>query len=80
LSGLAFAARDDQKIDKAVGRSPAAPFRRSRTCVECGSGAPLTHQEKLVVPRISDIYGRSPASRANSELEYEGDNEGARIM
>jgi magnesium chelatase subunit I len=37
----------------------------------------LTHQEKLVVPRISDIYAALPAITGKLELEYEGEMKGA---
>ncbi len=41
------------------------------------SGAPLRHDEKLVVPRISDIYAAMPAITGKLELEYEGEMKGA---
>jgi len=37
----------------------------------------LTHQEKTVVPRISDIYAALPAITGKLELEYEGEMKGA---
>ena len=37
----------------------------------------LTHQEKFVVPRISDIYAALPAITGKLELEYKGEMKGA---
>ena len=37
----------------------------------------LTHQENVVVPRISDIYAALPAITGKLELEYEGEMKGA---
>jgi magnesium chelatase subunit I len=37
----------------------------------------LTHQEKFIVPRISDIYAALPAITGKLELEYEGEMKGA---
>jgi magnesium chelatase subunit I len=37
----------------------------------------LTHQESVIVPRISDIYAALPAITGKLELEYEGEMKGA---
>jgi magnesium chelatase subunit I len=37
----------------------------------------IGHQEKLVVPRISDVYAAMPAITGKLELEYEGEMKGA---
>jgi magnesium chelatase subunit I len=37
----------------------------------------LSHREKLIVPRISDIYAALPAITGKLELEYEGEMKGA---
>ncbi len=41
------------------------------------SGAPFGNDEKLVVPRISDVYAALPAITGKLELEYEGEMKGA---
>ena len=41
------------------------------------NGAPSATDEKLVVPRISDIYAALPAITGKLELEYEGEMKGA---
>jgi len=37
----------------------------------------IQHNEKLVVPRISDVYAAMPAITGKLELEYEGEMKGA---
>src|SRR5437762_7465512 len=37
----------------------------------------IRHDEKLVVPRIGDIYAAMPAITGKLELEYEGEMKGA---
>jgi magnesium chelatase subunit I len=37
----------------------------------------LRNEEKLVVPRISDVYAALPAITGKLELEYEGEMKGA---
>ena len=41
------------------------------------SAAPFGRNEKLVVPRIGDIYAAMPAITGKLELEYEGEMKGA---
>ena len=37
----------------------------------------IRHQEKMVVPRIGDVYAAMPAITGKLELEYEGEMKGA---
>ena len=72
--------------------SPPAKTRRSTSAPESASGCPsrlwktwspmpsaepLPTGEKLVVPRICDIYAALPAITGKLELEYEGEMKGA---
>ncbi len=74
---IAFAARDDKKIDKRSGVSQRLPISAIENVVSNAERRALTHEEKLIVPRISDIYAALPAITGKLELEYEGEMKGA---
>jgi magnesium chelatase subunit I len=77
IERIAFAARDDKKIDKRSGVSQRLPISAIENVVSNAERRALMHQEKLVVPRISDIYAALPAITGKLELEYEGEMKGA---
>ena len=77
IERIAFAARDDKKIDKRSGVSQRLPISAIENVVSNAERRALTHREKLVVPRISDIYAALPAITGKLELEYEGEMKGA---
>src|SRR3982075_2633197 len=77
IERIAFAARDDKKIDKRSGVSQRLPISAIETVVSNAERRALTHQEKFIVPRISDIYAALPAITGKLELEYEGEMKGA---
>lgn len=77
IERIAFAARDDKKIDKRSGVSQRLPISAVENVVSNAERRALTHREKLVVPRISDIYAALPAITGKLELEYEGEMKGA---
>jgi magnesium chelatase subunit I len=77
IEGIAFAARDDKKIDKRSGVSQRLPISAIENVVSNAERRALTHREKLIVPRISDIYAALPAITGKLELEYEGEMKGA---
>jgi magnesium chelatase subunit I len=77
IERIAFAARDDKKIDKRSGVSQRLPISAIENVVSNAERRALTHNEKLVVPRISDIYAALPAITGKLELEYEGEMKGA---
>ncbi len=77
IERIAFAARDDKKIDKRSGVSQRLPISAIENVVSNAERRALTHDEKLVVPRISDIYAALPAITGKLELEYEGEMKGA---
>jgi magnesium chelatase subunit I len=77
IERIAFAARDDKKIDKRSGVSQRLPISAIENVVSNAERRALTHSEKLVVPRISDIYAALPAITGKLELEYEGEMKGA---
>src|SRR5467141_572417 len=77
IERIAFAARDDKKVDKRSGVSQRLPISAIENVVSNAERRSLTHQEKLIVPRISDIYAALPAITGKLELEYEGEMKGA---
>ena len=77
IERIAFVAREDKKVDKRSGVSQRLPISAMENVVSNAERRALTHQEKLVVPRISDIYAALPAITGKLELEYEGEMKGA---
>src|SRR5271154_377433 len=77
IERIAFAARDDKKIDKRSGVSQRLPISAIENVVSNAERRALTHSEKFIVPRISDIYAALPAITGKLELEYEGEMKGA---
>jgi magnesium chelatase subunit I len=77
IERIAFAARDDKKIDKRSGVSQRLPISAIENVISNAERRGLAHNEKLIVPRISDIYAALPAITGKLELEYEGEMKGA---
>src|SRR6202142_2558090 len=77
IERIAFVAREDKKVDKRSGVSQRLPISAMENVVSNAERRALTHQEKTVVPRISDIYAALPAITGTLELEYEGEMKGA---
>src|ERR1017187_8299371 len=77
IERIAFAAREDKKIDKRSGVSQRLPISAMENVVSNAERRALRNGEKLVVPRIGDIYAAMPAITGKLELEYEGELKGA---
>jgi magnesium chelatase subunit I len=77
IERIAFAAREDKKIDKRSGVSQRLPISAMENVISNAERRSLRNDEKLVVPRISDIYAALPAITGKLELEYEGEMKGA---
>ncbi len=77
IERIAFAARDDKKVDKRSGVSQRLPISAIENVISNAERRALTHREKFIVPRISDIYAALPAITGKLELEYEGEMKGA---
>lgn len=77
IERIAFAAREDKKIDKRSGVSQRLPISATENVISNAERRALRHDEKIVVPRISDIYAALPAITGKLELEYEGEVKGA---
>ncbi len=74
---IAFAAREDKKIDKRSGVSQRLPISAMENVISNAERRAIRNNEKFVVPRISDIYAALPAITGKLELEYEGEMKGA---
>src|SRR6202051_2791476 len=77
IERVAFAAREDKKIDKRSGVSQRLPISTMENVVSNAERRALRNDEKLVVPRVSDVYAACPAITGKLELEYEGEMKGA---
>ena len=77
IERIAFAAREDKKIDKRSGVSQRLPISAMENVISNAERRALRNDEKTVVPRISDVYAALPAITGKLELEYEGEMKGA---
>ncbi len=77
IERIAFAAREDKKIDKRSGVSQRLPISAMENVISNAERRALANDEKLVVPRVSDVYAALPAITGKLELEYEGEMKGA---
>ena len=77
IERIAFIAREDKKIDKRSGVSQRLPISCMENAVSNAERRAIRHDEKLVVPRIGDVYAALPAITGKLELEYEGEMKGA---
>lgn len=74
---IAFAAREDKKVDKRSGVSQRLPISTMELVLSNAERRALIHGENLVVPRVGDIYAALPGITGKIELEYEGEMRGA---
>src|SRR3984885_3010315 len=74
---IAFAAREDKKIDKRSGVSQRLPISAMENVISNAERRAIRNDENLVVPRISDVYAALPAITGKLELEYEGEMKSA---
>jgi magnesium chelatase subunit I len=74
---IAFSAREDKKVDKRSGVSQRLPISTMELVVSNAERRAFLHDEKLVVPRVGDIYTALPGISGKIELEYEGEMRGA---
>ena len=77
IERIAFAAREDKKVDKRSGVSQRLPISCMENVISNAERRAIRHSEKLVVPRIGDVYAAMPAITGKLELEYEGEMKGA---
>ena len=74
---IAFAAREEKKVDKRSGVSQRLPISTMELVLSNAERRALIHGESLVVPRVGDIYAALPGITGKIELEYEGEMRGA---
>jgi len=77
IERIAFAAREDKRIDKRSGVSQRLPISVMENVISNAERRAILHEEKTTVPRIGDIYAALPAITGKLELEYEGEMKGA---
>jgi magnesium chelatase subunit I len=77
IERVAFAAREDKKIDKRSGVSQRLPISATENVISNAERRAIRNAETTVVPRISDVYAALPAITGKLELEYEGEMKGA---
>jgi magnesium chelatase subunit I len=77
IERIAFAAREDKRIDKRSGVSQRLPISAMENVISNAERRAIRNDEKLVVPRVSDVYAALPAITGKLELEYEGEMKGA---
>jgi len=77
---VAFQARADRKIDKRSGVSQRLPITTLELVVSNAERRALINGEKVVVPRVTDLYAALPSITGKFELEYEGELKGAETV
>jgi magnesium chelatase subunit I len=77
IEQIAFVAREDKRIDKRSGVSQRLPISATENVISNAERRAIRSGEKIVVPRIGDIYAALPAITGKLELEYEGELKGA---
>src|SRR5713226_4761874 len=77
IERIAFAAREDKKIDKRSGVSQRLPISSLENVISNAARRAIHQEEAVVVPRIADVYAALPAITGKLELEYEGEMKGA---
>src|SRR6185369_8530717 len=80
IEQISFEARDDQRIDKRSGVSQMFSITALESVVSNAERRALITLEKEIVPRISDVYAAMPAMTGKIELEYEGEQLGAKRL
>ncbi|HLK31666.1 MAG TPA: hypothetical protein VKT29_01170 [Terriglobales bacterium] len=77
IERVAFAAREDKRIDKRSGISQRLPISCMENVISNAERRAIRNREDLVVPRVGDVYAAMPAITGKLELEYEGEMRGA---
>jgi len=77
IEHTAFVAREDKRVDKRSGVSQRLPISALENAISNAERRAIRSGEKLVVPRVGDIYAAMPSITGKLELEYEGELKGA---
>jgi magnesium chelatase subunit I len=76
IEHLAFAAREDKRVDKRSGVSQRLPISVLENVISSAERRALMSGESEAVPRVADLYAALPAITGKLELEYEGELKG----
>src|SRR4030088_1055753 len=76
IERIAFEAREDKRVDRRSGVSQRLPISVLDNVLSNAERRTIATKEKMVVPRISDVYAALPAITGKLELEYEGELQG----
>ena len=74
---MAFQARADRRVDKRSGVSQRLPISTLELVVSNAERRAFANDERVVVPRVTDLYAALPSITGKFELEYEGELKGA---
>jgi magnesium chelatase subunit I len=80
IEHLAFAARDDKRVDKRSGVSQRLPISVLENVVSNAERRAIRAGDPVAVPRIVDIYSALPSITGKLELEYEGELKGGEAI
>ncbi len=80
VEAIAFSARREKKIDKRSGVSQRMPISALENVVSNAERRVLACKEKLVVPRMTDVYAAITSLTGKFELEYEGELVGSEAV
>ena len=76
IEQLAFAAREDKRVDKRSGVSQRLPISVMENVASNSERRALRNGETVAVPRVLDVYAALPSITGKLELEYEGELKG----
>jgi magnesium chelatase subunit I len=77
---LAFAAREDKRIDKRSGVSQRLPITVLENLMSNAERRALRAKERVAVPRVLDVFAALPSITGKLELEYEGELKGGEAV
>ena len=77
---VAIQARTDRRVDQHSGVSQRLPITLLENVVSNAERRAILHQEKKIVPRVSDVYASLHAITGKLELDYEGELKGAEVL
>ncbi|MEO8726530.1 MAG: magnesium chelatase [Acidobacteriaceae bacterium] len=80
IEHVAFVAREDKRVDKRSGVSQRLSISCMENVISSAEQRAILNSERLVVPRVSDIYAAMPSITGKIELEYEGEVKGADVV
>src|SRR5574341_687071 len=77
---IAFAARQDKRVDKRSGVSQRLPITVLESVTSNAEQRAILTREDHIVPRVSDVYAALPSITGKIELEYEVELQGAETI